>query len=113
MRRGKGRRPQGGKNRVQKKKKADRAGPARYLKGLLGQPAKDFYRQAALHIQSGGLVEVEGCKDILLYDEQRVVLDMGGWQVSFYGDEVTLCGVGGRLVSLKGRLVRMEFSYKE
>ena len=41
------------------------------------------------------------------------MLDMGGWRVSFSGDGLTLCGVGGRLVTLKGRLLAAEFSYKE
>ena len=90
-----------------------RGSPGRYLRRLTGQPPKNFYRQTALHIQGDGLVEVEGCKDILLYDEERIVLDMGGWRVSFSGDGLILCGVGGRLVTLKGRLLAAEFSYKE
>ena len=50
------------------------------------------------------------CKGVLLYDESQIRLDMGGWQVSLYGDELTLCGVGGRMLTLKGKIFRAEFS---
>ena len=46
----------------------------------------------------------------MLYDENQIRLDMGGWQVSLYGDELTLCGVGGRMLTLKGKIFRAEFS---
>ena len=91
-----------------RKTKAERPGAA--LKRLVRQPPGGFYRQPVLHIQCGGSVEVEGCKGILLYDEHQIRLDMGGWQVSLYGDELTLCGIGGRMLTLKGRIFRAEFS---
>ena len=53
---------------------------------------------------------MEGCKGVLLYDENQIRLDMGGWQVSLYGDELALCGVGGRMLTLKGKIFRAEFS---
>ncbi|HJB22232.1 MAG TPA: YabP/YqfC family sporulation protein [Candidatus Fournierella merdavium] len=97
---------------MKQKRTTKRESPGTYLKRLVRQPPAGFYRRGVLHIQGGGVVEVEGCKGVLLYDESRICLDMGGWQVSLYGDELTLCGVGGRMLTLKGRIFRTEFSYE-
>ncbi|HIZ31558.1 MAG TPA: YabP/YqfC family sporulation protein [Candidatus Fournierella merdipullorum] len=98
---------------MKQKRRAKRESPKAYFKRLVGQPPAGFYRRPILHIQRGGLVEVEGCKGVLLYDENRIRLDMGGWQVSLYGDDLTLCGIGGRMLTLKGRVFRAEFSNEE
>lgn len=98
---------------MKRKRRAKRESPGVYFKRLVGQPPAGFYRRSILHIQCGGLVEVEGCKGVLLYDENQIRLDMGGWQVSLYGDDLTLCGMGGRMLTLKGRVFRAEFSSEE
>lgn len=98
---------------MKQRRKKKRESPGTYIKHLVRQPPPGFYRRGVLHIQCGGLVEVEGCKGVLLYDEGQIRLDMGGWQVSLYGDELTLCGIGGRMLTLKGRIFRTEFSYEE
>ena len=87
---------------MKQKRRAKRESPGAYFKRLIRQPPASFYHQPVLHIQCGGQVEVEGCKGVLLYDESQIRLDMGGWQVSLYGDELALCGVGGRMLTLKG-----------
>lgn len=98
---------------MKRKRRAKRESPGVYFKRLVGQPPAGFYRRPILHIQCGGLVEVEECKGVLLYDENQIRLDMGGWQVSLYGDDLTLCGMGGRMLTLKGRVFRAEFSSEE
>ena len=98
---------------MKQKRTTKRESPGTYLKRLVRQPPAGFYRRGVLHIQGGGVVEVEGCKGVLLYDESRICLDMGGWQVSLYGDDLTLCGMGGRMLTLKGRVFRAEFSSEE
>ena len=98
---------------MKQKRRAKRESPKAYFKRLVGQPPAGFYRRPILHIQRGGLVEVEGCKGVLLYEENQIRLDMGGWQVSLYGDDLTLCGIGGRMLTLKGRVFRAEFSNEE
>lgn len=95
---------------MKQKRRKKRESPGAYFKRLVGQPPAGFYSRPVLHIQCGGQVEVEGCKGVLLYDESQIRLDMGGWQVSLYGDELTLCGVGGRMLTLKGQIFRAEFS---
>lgn len=95
---------------MKEKRRTKRGSPGAYLKRLVRQPPAAFYRQPVVHIQCGGQVEVEGCKGVLLYDESQIRLDMGGWQVSLFGDELTLCGVGGRMLTLKGKIFRAEFS---
>lgn len=98
---------------MKRKRRAEKESPKTLVKGVFGQPQAGFYRQPVLHINCRGLVEVEGCKEILLYDEQQIRLDLGRWQVSLFGDDLRLCGVSGRLLLLKGRVFRTEFSYKE
>lgn len=95
---------------MKQKRRAKRESPGAYFKRLIWQPPASFYHQPVLHIQCGGQVEVEGRKGVLLYDESQIRLDMGGWQVSLYGDELALCGVGGRMLTLKGKIFRAEFS---
>ena len=95
---------------MKQRRRAKRESPGAYFKRLIRQPPASFYHQPVLHIQCGGQVEVEGCKGVLLYDESQIRLGMGGWQVSLYGDELALCGVGGRMLTLKGKIFRAEFS---
>lgn len=89
-----------------------RQGPSSYLKRMLGQPPTGFYRRPVIHISCGDSIEIEGCKSILLYNENCVRLDLDGWQTTLQGDGLALCGVGGKMLTLKGRVFRVEFSYE-
>lgn len=81
------------------------------FRGLLQMPPPDFYRRPVLHIDCGGHVEVEGCRAVLLYDQEQIRLDMGRWQVSIFGDELELEAMNKRELQIRGRVLRTEFSY--
>ena len=94
-----------------KKKEHERLGDM--VKGLLGQPEPGFYHQPVLHINCRGQIEVENCKEILLYNEEVVRLDLGHWEISLFGNELELCSMGRALLTLRGKVFRAEFTYKE
>ena len=85
----------------------------RILRDLFRQPAADFYAQPMLHINCLGQVQVENCREILLYDSSQIRLDMGRWDVTVYGDGLELCAASRGQLLLRGRVLRTEFSYKE
>lgn len=96
-----------------KRKKSERERLSTILKGMFRQPQPGFYHQPILHINCQGQIEVENCKEILLYNEQAVKLDMGHWEITLFGNELELCTVGKALLTLKGKVFKAEFSYKE
>ncbi len=98
---------------MKRKKRGQRESAKQILQGLFRQPEQGFYRQPVLHINCQGQIEVENYRNILLYNENQVRLDMGRWEIALFGDTLELCAASkGRLV-LKGRVFRSEFSYKE
>ena len=49
----------------------------------------------------------------MLYNEEVVRLDMGHWEISLFGNELELCSMGRALLTLRGKVFRAEFTYKE
>lgn len=96
-----------------KRKKEQRERLGVMIKELFSQPQPGFYHQPVLHINCRGQIEVENCKEILLYNEEAVRLDMGHWEISLFGNELELCSMGRALLTLKGKVFRAEFTYKE
>lgn len=98
---------------VKRKPKQIKEPAGRILRDLFRQPAADFYAQPMLHINCYGQVQVENCREILLYDSSQIRLDMGCWEVTLYGDGLELCAASRGQLLLRGRVLRTEFSYKE
>lgn len=98
---------------MKRKTKRTREPAGRVIRDLFRQPAADFYAQPVLHINCHGQVQVENCREILFYDDSRIQLDMGRWDVTLYGDGLELCAASGGQLLLRGRVLRTEFSYKE
>lgn len=98
---------------MKRKPKQTREPVKRILRDLFRQPTADFYAQPMLHINCLGQVQVENCREILLYDSSQIRLDMGRWDVTVYGDGLELCAASRGQLLLRGRVLRTEFSYKE
>ena len=98
---------------VKRKPKQIKEPAGRILRDLFRQPTADFYAQPMLHINCYGQVQVENCREILLYDSSQIRLDMGRWEVTLYGDGLELCAASRGQLLLRGRVLRTEFSYKE
>lgn len=96
-----------------KHKKGEREHLGAIVKGLFRQPEPGFYHQPVLHINCRGQIEVENCKEILLYNDETVRLDMGHWEIALFGSELELCSMGRALLTLRGKVFRAEFTYKE
>ena len=98
---------------VKRKPKQIKEPAGRILRDLFRQPTADFYAQPMLHINCYGQVQVENCREILLYDSSQIRLDMGRWEVTLYGDGLELCAASRGQLLLRGRVLRTEFSYEE
>ena len=94
-----------------KGRKTPRRGVLPALRGVLAGPPAGLYRQPVLHINCSGLVEIEGCRAILLYDEQQLRLDLGRWQVSLFGDGLMLESFSKTGLIIRGRVFKTEFTY--
>ena len=90
----------------------NRRGPAALMKAVVRMPPPDFYRRPVLHIDCGGRIEVEGCRSILLCNEDMIRLDLGRWQVSLCGDALRIEALTRRELQICGQVLRVEFSMK-
>ena len=98
---------------VKRKPKQAREPARRIIRDLFRQPETDFYAQPMLHINCRGQVQVDNCREILLYDSNQIRLDMGRWEVTLCGDGLELCAASRGQLLLNGRILHTEFSYKE
>lgn len=94
-----------------KAKKTPRKGFLQTLQSILAPPPAGLYRQPVLHINCSGLVEIEGCRAVLLYNEQQLKLDLGKWQVSLFGDGLSLETFSKTGLVIRGRVFKTEFTY--
>lgn len=78
-------------------------------KGLFTQPAEGFYLCPMVHITCNRSIEVEGCRSVLEFEEGRLVLDMGRWQLTLLGQELCIRAVAGKRLVIDGTLLRTEF----
>ncbi len=94
-----------------KAKKMPHKGFLQTLRGVLAGPPAGLYRQPVLHINCNGLLEIEGCRAVLLYNEQQLKLDLGRWQVSLFGDGLVLETFSKTGLVIRGRIFKTEFTY--
>lgn len=92
-------------------KKTPHRGFLQTLQSVLAAPPAGLYRQPVLHINCSGLVEIEGCRAVLLYNEQQLKLDLGKWQVSLFGDGLMLESFSKTGLVVRGRVFKTEFTY--
>ncbi|MDO5603120.1 MAG: YabP/YqfC family sporulation protein [Oscillospiraceae bacterium] len=87
--------------------------PVRYLRSLFFDPGQQLIRPAGLSIRCNGEIEVENCKGITHYSEEKIEIDMGGLRVQIKGDALTLRHLTKGAMGVCGRPISLEFIYGE
>ena len=90
------------------KKKTQRPPLLETIKSWFAQPAADFYRRPAVYIY-GGQTELQGCRAVLELEENRILVDMGRRKLALYGDGLVLSALNGRVLLVRGTLLKAEF----
>lgn len=80
-----------------------------WLAALFRQPPAGFYRTPSIY-QSGNRLEVEHFRAILLYDEDRLRLQMPRGQFTVYGDGLRILTLTADRLTLSGKILRVDFS---
>lgn len=83
--------------------------PHQWLTALFRQPPQGFYHQPAIYL-SGELMEIEHFKKILVYDHSKLCLAFSRGQFTVYGDELQICTLTAHRITLRGRILRTDFS---
>ena len=80
-----------------------------WLAALFRQPPAGFYRTPSIY-QSGNRLEVEHFRAILLYDEDRLRLQMPRGQLTICGDGLRILTLTADRLTLSGKILRVDFS---
>ena len=91
------------------KKHSGRPHPRIWLAALFRQPPKGFYHTPAVYL-SGNRMEIEHFRAVLLYDENRLCLQMPRGRFTVYGDGLKILTLTAHRLTLYGRFLRTDFS---
>lgn len=81
------------------------------LPKLFGQPPFGLYERTSLY-QSEHELEIENYKAILLYEEDRLEVDLGESLLKIYGTDLQVISLEKNRIRLNGILLKLEYSYK-
>ena len=91
------------------KQKREKPALGQVIKGWFAQPAADLYFRPAVHLYSGGLAELQGCRAVLALDESGLLVEMGRRRLKLYGDGLELVNLSRRSILVKGTVLKAEF----
>ncbi len=74
----------------------------------LPKPAFDGYAQIDLIGNEEAVID--GCKSIIEYSSDRIVLNLGKICIAFCGDELEMNAFDGEQTVIKGKFLTIEFS---
>lgn len=98
---------------MRRKKKAAERFSARQAMGLsFQQTSALLYGRPMLHINCSGSLEVENCRGILAYDEEKLKLNMGDLCVQIEGDGLMIDTYSKKLITIHGRIFAIKFFYE-
>lgn len=97
----------------QSKNKNKMPAPVRYLRSLFFVPGEQLLRPSGLSIRCDGEIEVENCKGITHYSEEKIEIDMGNLRVQIKGDSLTLRHLTKGAMGVCGKPIALEFIYGE
>lgn len=83
--------------------------PHQWMTALFRQPPQGFYHRPAIYL-SGDVMEIEHFKKILLYDSSKLCLAFPHGRFTVYGDELRICTLTAHRITLRGRILRTDFS---
>lgn len=90
-------------------KHSHRPHPRRWLVSLFRQPPKGFYHTPAVYL-SGSRMEIEHFRAVLIYDENKLCLQMPRGKFTVYGDGLKILTLTEHRLTLYGKFLRTDFS---
>lgn len=83
--------------------------PAQWLTALFRQPPNGFYRRASIYL-CGDEMEIEYFRRIVVYDENKLCVELPNGLYTVYGDRLKICSLAPHRLTLKGQFLRTDFS---
>ena len=81
--------------------------------GRTEEVQKLLYGKPALHIDCTGNISIENCREILQYNEDELLLDMGICRVAFKGDGILVDTYQKDRITAHGRVISVSFHGKD
>ena len=91
------------------KKQKKRLTPWSWAKLLFRQPPAGLYRAPSIYL-SGGQMEIEHFRRVVMYDENKLCLELAHGRFTVYGDQLKICTLAAHRITLRGRFLRTDFS---
>lgn len=83
--------------------------PRQWICALFRQPPPGFYTRPAVYM-SGDIVEIEHFRTILTYNETKLCLQFSHGRFTIYGDGLHILALTSRRITLRGKILRTDFS---
>lgn len=93
-----------------KKEKNTAAGA---IKSLFEKMPQEIYSHPSIVLRCDGYVQIENCKEILLYNENSITLNMGKINVEIEGSELEMCSLSKGFIDISGKIFGIKYIYKE
>jgi len=94
--------------RSRSKKQTYKSSKAR-LASMLQMPEAAFYKSASVEITGNHEAVVEGCKGVLVYDENVIKLNMGKYSLRFTGQSLEMKCFENESLTISGLIVSVDF----
>lgn len=80
-----------------------------WFRRMFRQPPGDFYGRASVYL-SGRRMEIEQFRRIRSYEEGKLCLELGRGTLMVYGDDLKIETLSARRLTLRGQILRTDFS---
>lgn len=80
-----------------------------WFRQIFRQPPKGFYGRTSVYL-SGERMEIEQFRRIRSYEEGKLSLELGRGILTVYGDELKIETLSARRLTLRGQILRTDFS---
>ena len=64
-------------------------------------------------LRGNGYIQAENCKEILLYNENTVILDMGKVKAEIEGNALEMKTLSKGFIDISGKIFGIKYIYKE
>lgn len=72
----------------------------------------DFERtQSHIEIDNGSFITVDGCKAVLRYGDEHILLSLGARSLQIIGSQLCISNMFGETICISGRICSLEYLY--
>ena len=91
------------------RKRRQHISPTGWFQRLFRQPPANFYGRTSVYL-SGSILEIEHFRRIRSYDEGELCLELGKGLLTIYGSQLKITALSTQRITLRGEILRTEFS---